>query len=410
MLFRYLAKDNDQNIIHGELSADNKSTAEKILQQNGINIELIQPVYDTGRSNILKKTALSIRDRRNFFRQKSSWFEELAVMLSAGLNINQCLQVLLRKTNNGDVLGRIMLALQERIAGGMALSEAMSCCDDIFSQTEIRSVRAAEKIGHPELALQKLSAVGRHVENMTKKIKSALVYPVIVLLSSIIALIVLVSFVVPKFETIFFSNGSRVELPAITRGLLSCCKFFQGHIVGIVLSVIMISVGVLKLMRYSKFRLLLFDIMSKIPLFNRIYIAVDLHNFFRTMHMLLAFKMSLQDAMSLSITLINHSNLRRSMQHILSRLLCGETLSDCFQNCSMIPAQVCGLIYAGEHAGDIALAFERASESYENEVLSQLTIVTTLIEPVMIIILAIIVGTIAIALFLPMNTMISHIS
>ena len=80
----------------------------------------------------------------------------------------------------------------------------------------------------------------------------------------------------------------------------------------------------------------------------------------------------------------------------------------CFQNCSMIPAQVCGLIYAGEHAGDITLAFERASDRYENEVLSQLSVATTLIEPIMIIILSIIVGIIAIALFLPMNTMINH--
>lgn len=408
MLFRYLARDSDQNIIHGELSADDKFIAQKILQKNNMTIELIQPIYNDGRSNISKKTALSIRDRRKFLKQKNIWFEELAVMLSAGLNINQCLQMLLKKVISGDVLGHVMSALQERIAGGMALSEAMACCDNIFSQTEIRSIRAAEKIGHSELALQKLSDKGRHLENITKKIKSALVYPIIVLLSSIIALIVLVSFVVPRFESIFFSNGRNIELPAITRGLISCCQFFQGNIICITLSIVVIIFVVLKIMRHSKGRILLFDMLSKIPLLNRIYIAVDLHNFFRTMHMLLSFKMSLQDAMGLSISLIRHGELRRSMQHVLSRLLCGETLSDCFQNCHMIPAQVCGLIYAGEHAGDITLAFERSSDRYENEVLSRLSVATTLIEPIMIIILSIIVGIIAIALFLPMNTMINH--
>lgn len=409
MLFRYLAKDNDGNIIRGELLADSKSLAEDILRKNQMNVELIQSIDDVASQNNTKNFCLSLRDRKTFISNKYSWFEELAVMLVAGLNISQCLKILLQKSSKMCASTRMMLMLQERINSGMSLSEAMACCDNIFSQTEIRSIRAAEKIGHPELALQKLSETGMHVESMTKKIKSALVYPAIVLLASIMVLVVLVGIVVPKFETMFFSCGRDVELPVITRGLISCCKFFQGHLIIIMSIVGFLWFVFMRAMQHNKWRLKFFDVISKIPLFNRIYITVDLHNFFRTMHMLLSFKMSLQDAISLSIELINHSHLRRSMHHILSRLLCGETLSNCFQNYTMIPAQVCGLIYAGEYAGDITLAFARASERYENEVLSRLAMVTTLIEPIMIIMLAIVVAVIAVALFLPMNTMINHI-
>ncbi|MDR3144579.1 MAG: type II secretion system F family protein, partial [Puniceicoccales bacterium] len=279
----------------------------------------------------------------------------------------------------------------------------MSCCRQTFSDTEVKTVRAAEKIGRPAAALHELAAFGEKLSAMKKKIKSALTYPSIVLIAALVALAILMAVVVPKFETIFSLHGSDAQsLPWLTKKVLNSCNFLRAHVVALAVLLLCIPLALRMCFAKKVLREKLSAIFGKIPIFGNLLLCVSLNKFFRTIGMLMSFGVPLQTALQLSIGVIGDNFHRQSFTRVLDRIKHGETLSASFGGNRLLAATDHGLILAGEESGNLAKSFAKIAELYEQKIDGQLTFLAALVEPAIIVFLSIVVGIIVISIFLPM--------
>jgi type II secretory pathway component PulF len=356
--------------------------------------------------------------RRSLPRKKIQWqwkyafFEQLSMLLTAGLSVEQSLSTLEIGTNDGKNKPgqRIIGSLRAKIAAGMSLSEAMSCCDHAFSGMETKTVRAAEKIGHPDVALRKLAEFGEKLSIVKKKIKAATTYPAMVLVVACIALVLLMTIVVPRFKGIFDSqNSDGGKLPWLTQKVMGACDFFGHHSMAIGVFFVATFLALKICFSQKRFRGKIFSFCGKLPILGEIFLSVDLGNFFRTLGMLMSFGVPIQDALDLSVGVVTNGMVKKSLGKILERMAQGEPLSRSFRTSKFLEPTDHGLILAGEQSGNLAQAFAKIAETYDRKTEARLTLLGTLIEPVIIVLLAIFVGTITVAMFLPMISLMQNI-
>ncbi|MDR1233273.1 MAG: type II secretion system F family protein [Puniceicoccales bacterium] len=411
MRFRFLAVDSHHAVVKGEIVSDTKSLAEQELEDRKFDVQLLQCCETKGKKNILnmeKFCSFFSRKRPNQPHWKYAFFEQFAMLLTAGLPIEQCLSTLtvgLKKCSAGY---NIIHSLREKISAGMSLSEGMMCCHQSFSNTEIKTVKAAEKIGCPGIALREMAEVGKKMSSIGEKVKMALIYPTIVLTVAGIALILLMTIVVPKFETIFISQGSDGQsLPWLTQRVVNFCNFIGNHW-GIMALFTVAAIVVFKIyLRRGSFKNQ-WTISLHLPIFGKLFLAMNLNTFFRTIGMLMSFGVPLQEALQLSIEIINNSKCKEAFEKVLMKITQGETLSDSFRGNKFLTATDNGLILAGERSRGLAKTFINISEIYDRKIEQQLAFLTILIEPTIIIFLAVVVGIVVIAMFLPMISLMQN--
>ncbi|MDR2738077.1 MAG: type II secretion system F family protein [Puniceicoccales bacterium] len=411
MRFRFLAESADGDIVRGELASESRSAAARELEDNGLKVQLLQFHECGGRkSNSKRRFRVPFSSGKMPATGKYELFEQLSMLLSSGLSIEQSLSIFDAGEERDASNGKIVRFLGEKIAIGMSLSEAMACCRQVFSQTEIKTLRAAEKIGRPDIALQELADFGKKLSSVKGKIKSALTYPAIVLVVSCIALGVLMAVVVPKFEVIFRAQvGDGGRLPWLTQMVLNTCNFFIGHFVAIFIFIAAVVVTV----RICFSRRLLVEKLSalgsKLPIFGELLLSINLGNFFRAAGMLMSFGVPIQDALELSMGVVDNIFLRRSLGRVLGKIAHGENLVGSFRGSKFLSSTDCGLILAGEQSGGLAKSFSRIAEIYGQKINRQLVFLATLAEPAIILFLAVVVGIIVIAVFLPMISVMQSI-
>ncbi|MDR2628392.1 MAG: type II secretion system F family protein [Puniceicoccales bacterium] len=399
MRFRFLAVDSHNEAVRGEIISDSKALAEQELKNRGFDVQLLQCCETKAKGNNLsmeKICSLFSRKRHNQPDWKYTFFEQLEMLLTAGLPIEQCLSTLTVGLKKGSTGYNIVHSLREKISAGMSLSEGMMCCRQFFSDTEIKTIKAAEKIGCPGIALREMSEVGKKISSIGKKVKMALIYPTIVLIVAGIALILLMTIVIPKFEMIFTSQSSGDRsLPRLTQWVVNFCNFIGNHW-GMIAMFIVAAIIVFKIyLCKGSFK-------NQLPIFGKLLLAMDLNTFFRTIGMLMSFGVPLQEALQLSIGIVNNGKCREAFEKVLMKITQGETLSDSFRGNKFLTTTDNGLILAGERSRGLSKTFTKISEMYDRKIEQQLTFLTILIEPVIIIFLAIVVGIIVIAMFLPM--------
>jgi type II secretory pathway component PulF len=284
----------------------------------------------------------------------------------------------------------------------------MMCCHRFFSDIEIKTVRAAEKIGCPGIALREMSEVGKKISSIGEKVKMALIYPTIVLVVAGIALILLMTIVVPKFEMIFTSQGSNGRsLPWLTQRVVNFCNFIGNHW-GTMITFAIVAIVVFRVYFYKRSFKNPLAICAQLPIFGKLFLAVNLNTFFRTIGMLMSFGVPLQEALQLSIEIISNCKCREAFEKVLMKITQGKTLSDSFGGNKFLTATDNGLILAGERSRGLAKTFTKISEIYDQKIEQQLTLLTILIEPTIIIFLAIVVAIIVIAMFLPMISLMQN--
>ncbi|MDR1528547.1 MAG: type II secretion system F family protein [Puniceicoccales bacterium] len=399
MRFRFLAVDSNDVVVRGEIISDSKALAEQELRDRGFHIQLLQCCETKTRRNNLgmeKFCSLFSCKRHGQPNWKYAFFEQLAMLLTAGLPIEQCLSTLTAGLKRGSTGYNIIYSLREKISAGMSLSEGMMYCRQFFSDTEIKTVKAAEKIGCPGIALGEMSKVGKKMSSIGEKVKMALIYPAIVLVVAGIALILLMTIVVPKFEIIFTSQDPHGRsLPWLTQRVVNFCNFIGNHWGTMVILAIAAIVAFRIYLRKRFFK-------NQLPFFGKLFLTINLNTFFRTIGMLMSFGVPLQEALQLSIAVINNGKCKKAFEKVLMKIMQGEALSDSFRGNKFLTATDNGLILAGERSRGLAKTFIKISEMYDRKIEQQLTFLTILIEPAIIIFLAIVVAIVVIAMFLPM--------
>ncbi|GIV06642.1 MAG: phytochrome sensor protein [Fimbriimonadales bacterium] len=399
--FNYTIRDANGQTRSGKVEAPNAEELKKRLQAEGLQvIEITEdrkaPRVPAGGYGRVKLSDLAI-----FARQFST-------MLDAGVSLIRCLDVLQAQTNNAR-LRKILVDLSARVESGESLSRSMARHPKAFSQLIIGLIRAGEVGGVLEESLQRIAAFLEKDVELRRKIRSALTYPVIVLLAAIGIVIFLVSWLVPQFASLFKELGIK-EMPAPTQFLIDLSALFTQRWYVVIIAVVAVLVAYKLFVSTRVGRRVADRVKLRIPVFGPLHHKIVMARFSRTMGTLLASGVPILQAMETVAGVVGNSVVADAVIESRSRIREGEKIADPLQRSKMFPPMVVHMVSVGEESGSLDHMLNKIADFYENEVEMTIASLTAAIEPVMIVLLGFIVGFIVISMFLPMIEVISNLS
>lgn len=399
--FNYTIRDANGQTRSGKVEAPNAEELKKRLQAEGLQvIEITEdrkaPRVPAGGYGRVKLSDLAI-----FARQFST-------MLDAGVSLIRCLDVLQAQTNNAR-LRKILMDLSARVESGESLSRSMARHPKAFSQLIIGLIRAGEVGGVLEESLQRIAAFLEKDVELRRKIRSALTYPVIVLLAAIGIVIFLVSWLVPQFASLFKELGIK-EMPAPTQFLIDLSALFTQRWYVVIIAVVAVLVAYKLFVSTRVGRRVADRVKLRIPVFGPLHHKIVMARFSRTMGTLLASGVPILQAMETVAGVVGNSVVADAVIESRARIREGEKIADPLQRSKMFPPMVVHMVSVGEESGSLDHMLNKIADFYENEVEMTIASLTAAIEPVMIVLLGFIVGFIVISMFLPMIEVIWNLS
>jgi type IV pilus assembly protein PilC len=399
--FNYTIRDANGQTRSGKVEAPNAEELRKRLQAEGLQVlEVTEdrkaPRVPAGGYGRVKLTDLAI-----FARQFST-------MLDAGVSLIRCLDVLQAQTNNAR-LRKILMDLSARVESGESLSRSMARHPKAFSQLIIGLIRAGEVGGVLEESLQRIAGFLEKDVQLRRKIRTALTYPVIVLLVAIGIVIFLVSWLVPQFAQLFKELGIN-ELPAPTQFLVDLSALFTQRWYVVIIAVVAILIAYKLFVSTRVGRRVADRVKLRVPVFGPLHHKIVMARFSRTMGTLLASGVPILQAMETVAGVVGNSVVSDAVIESRARIREGEKIADPLQRSKMFPPMVVHMVSVGEESGSLDHMLNKIADFYENEVEMTIATLTASIEPVMIVLLGVIVLFIVISMFLPMIDVISNLS
>ncbi|MDR2435754.1 MAG: type II secretion system F family protein [Puniceicoccales bacterium] len=316
-------------------------------------------------------------------------------LLDAGISVEQAISIVANGCEKNSLEYSVFGGLLSKICTGRSLSEAMASFRDKFSYAEINVIRAAERVGQPQRAVEHLCDFSKTMSSIRRKIISAMVYPCIVLTVALCVLSILSMVVIPQFQALFFDQMHCGELPMLTRVVVAMCEFFREHIFLLLILLFGIFFCLKFLPKSQKSA-----IFCKLPIISSLVREYNLYLFTGALSMLLLCNVQLQESLSIARNVTFGGDLSRRLSRAVERINHGEPLSSSMAG--ILSNFAIGLILAGEHTGSLGASLAEVANLYRDNLTAKLATIVAAIEPLLIVALAVIVGTAIIALLLPM--------
>ncbi len=399
--FNYTIRDANGQTRSGKVEAPNAEELKKRLQAEGLQVLEVSEDRKAPRVPAGGYGRVKLSDLAIFARQFST-------MLDAGVSLIRCLDVLQAQTNNAR-LRKILMDLSARVESGESLSRSMARHPKAFSQLIIGLIRAGEVGGVLEESLQRIAGFLEKDVELRRKIRSALTYPVIVLLAAVGIVIFLVSWLVPQFASLFKELGIK-EMPAPTQFLIDLSALFTQRWYVVIIAVVAILIAYKLFVSTRVGRRVADRVKLRVPVFGPLHHKIVMARFSRTMGTLLASGVPILQAMETVAGVVGNSVVSDAVIESRARIREGEKIADPLQRSKMFPPMVVHMVSVGEESGSLDHMLNKIADFYENEVEMTIASLTAAIEPVMIVLLGFIVGFIVISMFLPMIEVISNLS
>jgi type IV pilus assembly protein PilC len=331
-------------------------------------------------------------------KRKERFYSELHTLLNAGVDIRTAFELLTEeseKKEERELFGGIL----KNIVAGYTLPEAAEKSGK-FSSYEFYSLRIGEESGRMSHVLKDLSEYYAKKIKQKRKVKAALSYPVIVISVAFLAVGFMLRFVVPMFADMLHRFGS--ELPGITQIIIDMSEWVSKYGAWILLAMISICVLVWSQRKQEWFRSISSRIVSRIPYVGKIAQKVYVERFAHAMHLLLASKTNLVDALELVQKMVGYYPIEKSLENIRAEILKGASLHECLGKFPVYPKRMVSLIRVAEEVNQLDKMFEKISSQLSDEIEHETTVMGSIIEPVMILFLGVMVSVILVAMYLPM--------
>lgn len=331
---------------------------------------------------------------------------QLATLIDAGLPLLRGLNVL-AKQERDSVLKSTINKVADSVQGGSTFSEGLAQHPRLFNDLYVNMVRAGELGGVLEVVLTRLAEFQEKAQKIKNKVVAAMVYPIIVLVLALAILMVLMIFIVPRFEAIFHDMLGDKPLPAITLFVIGVSSFMQNHwaiLLGFLLGIIVLSklVG-----RTRAGRAVLDRVKLRAPLFGDLIRKTSISRFSRTLGTLVTSGVPILQALTITRETAGNMVIARAISLVHDSVKEGESIVQPLETSGAFPPMVVSMIDVGEETGQLPEMLLKIAEVYDDEVDNSVAALTSLLEPIMIVLLALIVGTIVIALFMPLIGIIS---
>ncbi len=402
-LFTYKVRDKDGRVTSGVLEAANKRTVVEKLRAQNYFIASIEEEAPTG-----ELLALDIGELFITIKTKDMviFTNQLATMIGSGLTLTSSLNVLTQQIENKK-LKRVIEKVRDNVEGGNSFSGALEKHPRVFSSLFVNMIHAGEIGGALEEILRRLATFAEQAEDLKASVKTAMTYPVLILVVAVGVITFLVTGILPKFENIFL--GSGVPLPMPTVILLTISRFIRAKWYMILLVVAAIVIGGYLYNRTKEGRFNLDAIKLKIPIFGSLIRKVCIARFARTLGTLIASGVPILQSLRIVQATVGNSVIASVVDNVCESVNRGENIAGPLQEGKVFPVMVGQMVAVGEEAGTLDEVLNKIADFYDKEVAFAVRSLSSIIEPVMIFFVGGLVGLVALALFLPMFNMIQVI-
>jgi type IV pilus assembly protein PilC len=338
----------------------------------------------------------------------TTFTRQLATLVDAGLPLLRGLRVLEKQERNA-TLKKILGDLSLSIEGGSTFSEALAQHPKVFNKLFVNMVKAGELGGVLEVVLKRLAEFSEKAQKIKSKVKAALFYPVAVLIVAVGIMTLLLTFVVPKFKEVF--SGMNITLPGFTTFVLSLSDIVRTHFISTVIAVAVCVVLFLMTIRLTKIGRRIWDkVKLKMPAFGPVISKVSISRFTRTLGTLISSGVPILQALTIVKETAGNVIIASAVGTVHESVKEGETITAPLEASRVFPPMVVSMVDVGEQTGALPEMLLKIADNYEDEVDNAVSAMTSLLEPIMIIFLAVVVGSIVIAMFLPLIKMITVMS
>lgn len=324
--------------------------------------------------------------------------QEFLVLIKAGMPILQALDTILEKSEKGK-LSDVLRLVREDIVGGTSLSDAFDRHPRAFSPLYVASVRAGERTGDLPKSVRRYIAFLKRTVALKKKFLSALFYPSILVTVAIMAVTLLLVYVVPTFSRIYADAGSALPVP--TQILIACTTFLKRYFFLFILAVIIAVIGIRQWATTpaGSFRV---DVLKlRIPFIGPTFNQYSLASFIRTFGTVLGSGIPVVQAMRMSVGTLNNKLLERKVLAAVTRVEEGTRLSTALEGTGIFPPMALRMLGVGESTGALEEMLMDIADYFEEQIEGRLHILTTAVEPAIMIVMGLIIGAIVITMYLP---------
>ena len=433
--FQYIAKDAAGNETRGQIEAGDRASAIAAVRAQGLLPTALGEVKNAPAASApsakkpAKKAAGGAVAKKggglgskeinlklpNWMRGKvktkvlTQFTRQLATLVNAGLPLMRGLEVLKRQMKDPQ-MNEALNGIADNIAAGGTFSESLTQYPKIFDNLYVNMVKAGEAGGVLEVVLGRLAEFAEKSEKIKNKVKGAMIYPIVVLVAAIGITAFLLVAVIPKFKQVFNDMLGGAALPPITQAVIDLSEWVQHN--GLTLAIIVAAIVVIKKVigktpAGAKF----YDLLSlKMPVTGTLVQRTAVSRVTRTLGTLLSSGVPILQSLVIVRDTTGNRIVSQALQNVHDAVKEGEGMTQPLAQCPVFPPMVVSMVEVGEETGALADMLTRIANTYDDEVDNAVAGMTAAIEPALIIVLAVVVGTIVIAMFLPMIKIISSVS
>ncbi|MFP4166076.1 MAG: type II secretion system F family protein [Opitutales bacterium] len=334
---------------------------------------------------------------------------QLSTLLTAGLPLLRALEVLIRQEENPRFKA-VLQQIADQVKSGNTFSDGLAQHPKIFDRLYTNMVRAGEAGGVLDTVLGRLAGFMEKTQRTKKRVKSAMVYPIVVVSVAVVIVAVLMVFVVPKFQDIFRDMLEGAALPGPTQFVIDVSNFLRGNIllsIGLIAALIF---GLKFLGRTGPGARIMNALAINLPKVGNLVRKVNIARITRTFGTLLSSGVPILQAINITRDITGNVYYAESLSRVHDSVRDGEPVSSPMERERIFPNMVTSMVDVGEETGELAEMLNRIADNYDEDVDNAVDGITSIIEPVMIVFLAVVVGFIVIALFLPIVEIINRLT
>lgn len=393
--FKYRAQTPTGEKISGVFEATSENDVVSMMTANGYYPLLVEKVSESPEIKIGNFDKVGLEDIAIFCRQ-------FYTMLHAGVNLNVALGILAEELPNKK-LRKATSQVSERISKGESLSRAMRQEEQTFPPLLVSMVEVGETTGNLDAIMLRMATQYVKDNKINKKIQSTMIYPSILATVAIAVVLFLLTYILPTFLSIFIDNG--VAIPWMTQLLITISDFFIANLVTLSLISILIVISLKIFARTSAGEQCFAVLKLKVPVIRALNNKIIVSRFTRTMSVLTASGIPIMQALELTATVIKNKVVEQKIMAIREQVAKGDGLAEAIKHSDAFPSMLASMVKIGEETGSIDEILDKTADFYEEELEHQIQVTVSLVEPIMILVMAAIIGFIIVAIMTPMFEM-----
>lgn len=397
--FKYKAINSEGQRIEGSQSADSESQVREMLLSNQYYPLSIEKENSKNKISFSFNRKVKLKDIAIFCRQ-------FYVMLDSGLSIGKALNILIEQGEKPKIR-EALIGVNGDLKRGETLANSMRKRKDVFPNLLTSMIDAGERSGNLDIILKRMAEYYEKETKIRGKIKSAMIYPIVLGVVAIIAITFILTFVMPTFVQMFEENN--VDLPTSTKMVLGTSKMLGKY--GIIIFLILVTAIILlgKYLKSEEGQYKLSIINLKIPVIKKLTQKIIVSRFTRTMGIVSSSGMSLVTSLEIVASVVGNKIAEKELLKVKEKVLKGEGLGDSIMKIKIFPPMLASMVKVGEEAGSLDSILDKTADFYDDELEREIQTATALIEPAMIVVMGVIIGFLLISILTPMFKMYNSI-